>query len=84
MFEFDARNVGRSLSSSGFKVFRIEENRGEEAAKSPSAFSDHLGNQHFSHLVYYDTRINKIWDDQLLRPLAYRQSALGLICFHSI
>ena len=52
--------VGPSPSSTGFKVFRIEENREEEAEKTPSTCSTNQGNQHFSHLVYCDTRINKI------------------------
>ena len=38
----------------------IEENREEEAEKTPSTCSTNQGNEHFSHLVYCDTRINKI------------------------
>ena len=57
------------------KLFCIEENREEEAEKTPSTCSTNQGNQHFSHLVYHDTRISKILDDQVLRPLAYRQNA---------
>ena len=41
-------------------VFCIEENREEGAEKTPSTCSNDQGNQHFSHLVYCDTRINKI------------------------
>ena len=33
-------------------VFCIEENREEEAEKTPSTCSNNQGSQHFSHLVY--------------------------------
>ena len=60
-----------------YQLFCIKENREEEAEKTSSTCSTNQGNQHFSHLVYCDTRINKIWDDQMPRPLAYRQNALA-------
>ena len=41
-------------------VFCIKENREEGAEKTPSTCSNNQGNQHFSHPVYCDTRINKI------------------------
>ena len=41
-------------------VFFIEENSEEGAEKTPSTCSNNQGNQHFSHPVYCDTRINKI------------------------
>ena len=41
-------------------VFCIEENREEGAEKTPSTCSSNQGNQHFSHPVYCDTRMNKI------------------------
>ena len=47
------------LTVGGYKQFCIEENR-EEAEKTPSTCSTNQGYQHFSHLVYCDTRINKI------------------------
>ena len=62
-----------------YKLFCIEENREEEAEKAPSICSTNQGNQHFSHLVYCDTRIRKILDDKVLWTLTYRQNALGLM-----
>ena len=67
-----------------YQLFCIKENREEEAEKTSSTCSTNQGNQHFSHLVYCDTRINKIQDDQMPRTLAYRQNALGFTKMHCI
>ena len=53
-------NGGRKVAAVGYKLFCIEENREEEAEKTPSTCSTNQGYQHFSHHVYCDTRINKI------------------------
>ena len=41
-----------------YKLCYTEENREEEADKIPSTCSTNQGNQHFSHLVCCDIRIN--------------------------
>ena len=74
----ETTNGGLSLSRSGWNLFCIEEKREEEAEKTPSTCSTNQGNQHFSHLDYCDTRINKCLGHlhMLIKPPAYRQNVL--------
>ena len=61
-------------------LFCIEENREEEADKTPPTCSTNQGNQHFSHLVYCDTRINKFLGHlHIVRMPLIRESNFFLI-----
>ena len=72
----ETENGGRKVAAVGYKLFCIEENRKEEAEKTPSTCSTNQGNQYFSHLIVMP-ELTKFRTIKCFWQLVYRQHAVG-------
>ena len=63
--------VGRQMAVAASQAVARNCTVSRRAEKTPSTCSTNQGNQDYGHLDNCDTRINKIYNDEMLRPMGH-------------